>query len=411
MPIFDTLIVDDNVGRANRISKIVQSSCGETCGSITIVNSAASAIKRLLQAPCDLLIVDIALPSIDNGSPLPDGGQILLDQLHQLGSAVATPSWVIAITSHEASRELTKISFRESLVWVLFDAPGVNEWEGQLKVFCTRISTSTRYDNSSSDICFVTALRTPELEAVLDLKFDWKSRGVTNFLSSHYAGTLAHKGRVASVSAFTYDKMGLVPMSYLVGNVINEFRPKVVFLTGICAGIGKDVALGDIIIAESSWNWQAGKVGAGATALHEPDIIQASARLVALARLAASDLHLGQSLLKAGQYTSIKDRVPSMHVGPMASGSVVLADAAAVEKVTVQHRKAIGLDMEAYGCYAASRYAGHLRTEIICLKGVSDNATASKADNLQMLGAIRSALVAEQIAKLYVEGGTIGSVS
>lgn len=399
------LIVDDDQIRARRIAEIL-GLAGFGPGSISICSSIASAIKCLLGKRVDLLVVDIAIPQLDNENPLADGGQSLIRQLEELSPQIVAPHWTIAITAYEQSRQLTSVEFSNRLVSVLNASPGSVGWETQLHQFCLRAIESNSDDNSPrADVCFLTALRSPELDALIELPVAWGIRTVSSFFANQHSGEMALGTSNLSIEAFTYDKMGLVPMSYLAAAVVEAYRPRLMVLTGICGGVPDSVQLGDVVVAESSWNWQAGKQTENETLKFDSDSIQASAALVAIARHQSATTETRMALMKYGQHIqSQKDRLPAVHVGPMASGSVVVADRTVKETILEQNRKVKALDMEAYAFYAASRYSAFGHTQMICIKSVCDKADDRKADDLQIMCAQRSAHIANLVVKAYFLG-------
>lgn len=395
------LIVDDNIDRAHQISAILVEA-GFRSSSIFSCVSVSSAIKYLLANRVDFLVVDISIPDMDGEHPLPDGGVRLVRRIEELSPPIIPPRSIIAITAHEESRRITHLEFNSRLVSVLNAEVGSSEWKSYLKNFALRlIESSQKNEMSRADICFLTALRAPELNAVIDLPINWGMRSIAPFLANQSSGELDVSGNLLSVEAFTYDKMGLVPMSYLTAAVIESYRPKLLILTGICGGIPDSVNLGDVVVAENSWNWQSGKIK-NSDMLIDGDAVQASPDIISIAKHVGASQNARLELMKSGQHIqSVKDRLPVVHVGPMASGSTVVADAPTKLLIQDQNRKVLALDMEAFAFYSASRFSSIGQTKLICIKGVCDKADSSKADEIQIMCSQRSALVASKIVESY----------
>jgi nucleoside phosphorylase len=243
-------------------------------------------------------------------------------------------------------------------------------------------------------------LNSPELDAVLRLPIDWGLKSVSSFNATQISGALRVNGKSLSVEAFTYDKMGLVAMSYLTSSILNEIKPSIMFLTGICAAVSDSVRLGDIVVAESSWNWQSGKQHEADGFKFDSDSINGSANLIANAKVQAQSQDFRFKLMEIGQHIkSQKDILPNIHFGPMASGSVVVADSQVRENVVTQNRKVLALEMEAYAFYSAQKFNHSDGTKFLTIKGVCDRADPSKADELQILCSDRSA----QFAKFLID--------
>ena len=61
----------------------------------------------------------------------------------------------------------------------------------------------------------------------------------------------------------TIEKMQVIihSISYMFGYMsLKHFKPKYIFMAGICAGIEGPVKLGDIIVTEQSWDYGSGKI-------------------------------------------------------------------------------------------------------------------------------------------------------
>jgi nucleoside phosphorylase len=83
----------------------------------------------------------------------------------------------------------------------------------------------------------------------------------------------------------------------------------------------------------------------------------------------------------------------------MASGAAVLADGSTVERIKQQHRELLGIEMEAYGVFAASEEAAEPRPTVFAMKSVVDFGDATKDDRFQKYGAYTSA----QTLRYFVE--------
>lgn len=399
------LIVDDDQSRAVKIADTLVEGGFERNG-IAFSLSISAAVKLMLNQRIDLLVVDIAIPQLDQDAPLIDGGQSLLRQLEELSPQIVSPRWTIAITALDQALQLSAIYFNQRMVSVLNATPGSSGWDVQLRKFCERAIESSIADHSHQvDVCIITALRSPELESLSILPITWGLRTISPFLANQHSGELRLGKETRTVEAFTYDKMGLVPMAYLAAAVVEAYRPRIMVLTGICGGVPDSVQLGDVVVAESSWNWQSGKLKEHGSLRYDGDSIQASPTLTAVARHVGASMETRMALMMYGQYIqSQKDRLPLVHVGPMASGSVVVADEKVKETVLEQNRKVVALDMEAYAFYAASRYAAIGSTQLICVKSVCDKADSKKADDIQVMCAQRSAHLANSIISSHFLG-------
>jgi nucleoside phosphorylase len=80
-----------------------------------------------------------------------------------------------------------------------------------------------------------------------------------------------------------------------------------------------------------------------------------------------------------------------------------LADAEAVNEIKSQHRDLLGIEMEAYGVYAAAAFASRPQPKAIALKSVCDFADADKNDSAQRFAAYMSAQVMRTFFDRYFD--------
>src|SRR5262249_1337017 len=85
------------------------------------------------------------------------------------------------------------------------------------------------------------------------------------------------------------------------------------------------------------------------------------------------------------------DTIVKLLIGPLASGSAVLADGDVVAEIKNQHRNLLAVEMEAYGLYAAANLSASSRPTAFALKAVCDFADPDKRDEFQSFAAYTSA--------------------
>jgi len=73
------------------------------------------------------------------------------------------------------------------------------------------------------------------------------------------SGTVAER----KVVAFQQHEMGMPSTAATAMQVIHEFRPRYLAMTGIAAGVEGKTNLGDILIADPSWDYGSGKIVTG----------------------------------------------------------------------------------------------------------------------------------------------------
>ncbi|MDQ8027603.1 MAG: hypothetical protein REJ23_02675, partial [Brevundimonas sp.] len=252
------------------------------------------------------------------------------------------------------------------------------------------------------DLAIVTALRDPELEAVLRNGWAWSPAEPLDDVSFIQKTTFESGGRTFTACAATAPRMGMVSTALLSAKVIAELRPRVLVMTGICAGVPGKVNMGDVLLADPSWDYQSGKrvkdksVTQFSISPHQLDVAEDVRSRVD--QLGADKSFLRQVLdgWRADAPNGFK-----IEIGPVASGSAVLADGEALEDIKRQKRELIGIEMEVYGLYAAARAASSPRPTAFALKSVCDFADPDKKDAMQKFAAYTSASVMTELFKRY----------
>jgi nucleoside phosphorylase len=215
--------------------------------------------------------------------------------------------------------------------------------------------------------------------------------------------------------------MGMVASALTASKLIESFRPRILAMVGVCAGIKSKVNLGDVIFADSTWDWQSGK-----KAKHKDGaidgVVQSSGRFeIAPHQLPAPEFLRARVRNFAEDnavWNSIRDSWLSppanglkLVIGPLASGSVVLADSQTISEIQTQHRNLVGIEMEAYGVFAAISSSSKPRPIPIVFKSVCDFADAEKNDGMQTYASYTSAsalheFLVRNIAELKGLAGT-----
>jgi nucleoside phosphorylase len=175
-------------------------------------------------------------------------------------------------------------------------------------------------------------------------------------------------------------------------------------MTGICGGFKKEVSIGDAVLATQTWNWQSGKYISEAGTSHlvpDADVFRVSDSVISSFEQIAADSAFLHDVRSA--YDEDKPaKAISLKMGPMASGSTVLADDSVIRSIAEQvSRKVSAVDMETYGVYAASAFSGKDSIKAFAVKGVSDYADEAKNDSFRQYAAYVSAKVCDAFLTRY----------
>ena len=188
--------------------------------------------------------------------------------------------------------------------------------------------------------------------------------------------------------------MGMVSTALRSAALISLLRPRLIAMCGICAGVKGKVNIGDVLLADPAWDFQSGKrvrdkentqFSISPHQLYPPALVRTHLEQIRGEKGALRDI--------AAQYYEDAPSILQVVIGPVASGSAVLADGEVVNEIKAQHRDLIGVEMEVYGMYAAAYGASKPQPLPFALKAVCDFADPDKEDKHQRYAAYTSANV------------------
>ena len=396
----DILIIDDNDEKVGRIRETISRLLGIKEEQVDIAADLITARDLLHTNSYDLLLLDLRLPNRKGDQPSDQAGCEFVKELN-VSTTLIKPYHIIGLTEYDEALAEADPFFRDELWSIIKYDPGISDWRKRLSsklsylVDSKRALQSSKLNEYEYDLAVLTALRLPELQSVLDLPADWSQVNQPNDATSYFRGNFRDNNqKVLSVVAASASQMGASAAAVLASKLIWWFRPRWIVMTGIAAGTKNGLAkLGDILIADQSWDYGSGKhviIDQKAEFRPDPQIIPLKVDL----RERILDFNTKASLLReiADGWRGSKPQGPlEVHVGPLPSGSGVVQDEAIVEDVKSHSRKLVGMDMETYGVYYAAENASQPRPTPISIKGVSDFADSQKSDEHQAYAAYVSA--------------------
>lgn len=202
-------------------------------------------------------------------------------------------------------------------------------------------------------------------------------------------------------------RMGLVSCAIHSTIAINLFRPKLICMSGICAGVSGKSNIYDIIIPDICYQHDSGKWGAEGFE-NEPYAIQINHSLKNSISSTIEHSNFKNKIkisitdLKKNEYPPHSEDFDfAIKLGPTSSGSAVIANNKTTEDITNQHRKLSAFEMETFALYESARVSS-LEPLFFSVKSVVDNGTESKSDDFHRIACLLSAKVtAEIISSLY----------
>ncbi len=259
------------------------------------------------------------------------------------------------------------------------------------------------------DVCIICALDEEaravikEFSARCKIQFEQAFSRVTKYEYQH-AIINNNKGKSLRILVISMPLTGPVETVNSVRSLLEEFHPRFVAMTGICAGYREKVALGDLVAAAYAFHYEEGKVEADEKGQDElqPEwrthstakrILQYISKFTAWeAPIAEMKQHMiGHELQKSEQ--------PVCLIAPIASGMAVQGNNP-FPKLLEHNRKAVFLDQEVAAFYQTLNEVPGIFS--LAVKGVCDYGDKQKNDDFHEYAARASAIYMLYFIQEYV---------
>jgi len=306
---------------------------------------------------------------------------------------------------------------KDNIVKNIFEASAVSDlFLGQKPVSDKNIT------ETPIDYGIITALYNDEFEEVEKI-FDWQDEHENddNSLIRYRIGTITSaNGKIKRVVTATQNKTGMVDAAILATHMIQKFKPKYLFMPGVCGGV-KGIPLGSVIVASAVYTFQKGKMadfknksGKITTEFfnekREPlnlnQIFDEHSRPVKMSvekfdmENDPIELHPAVKSKIENAIKKIKDKINEpfklenqidIILEKMACSTMVIDKKDYFEdKIKSADRKIVAVEMEGYGIARACSLANDGKTRFLIFKGVMDNMT-KKNDKAKPYAAYTSA--------------------
>lgn len=400
------LIVDDDIQKLNNVTRVIEENCDKEKFEIKHASFANDVYNILNKENIDIMILDICFPDRLGADADRKAGTNLLKRLKGSNRFVY-PRFVVALSQYE---DLVQ-SFSEDMGLIhssiSYDT-STNEWKIRL-IECVNtaiaiLSNGVQRRCYDYDIAIICALK-EELEIFRQICDPCKQYELEGDDNDYFLGTFEKEGKKVRVVMTCCTQMGMVSAATLATKMIYNFAPKYLVMTGIAAGIRDKANYGDVLAAEYSWDYGAGKEAVtNGKDIHKNTIqqIQIDTDITKMIRNLSNDEE-ALARIKRGFNGDKPDTELRIHLGHVASGASVVSNSKIVEKVQEQIRDVIGIEMEIYGVYYASRWAVYPKPKFVALKSVCDYADEKKDDMFHKYASYTSAKALEILAKEYFE--------
>jgi nucleoside phosphorylase len=399
------LVIDDS---NEKIERVIDALIGDYASrqDIDVAYTAFDGRRLMRDVQYDLLVLDILLPMRAGDAPRSETAGELLTELRDR-DMYKKPRHIIGLTAYdEGVRALAPIFQEQAWTIIKFGAEN-STWSEQLSrsvQWIAAVAGQKEALDYGMDVCIVTALDTPEYDAVLRIPWEWDAAGPIDDTTFARRGRFQCNGETYNAIAAHSPRMGMVTAGLLSAKLIHSVRPKYLAMAGICAGVKGRTNYGDPVLADPCWDWQSGKhvVKEGEREFEiAPDQIPTPERIRSRWEQLRSDRQFWSDL--KAEWPDSPDTDLRLRIGPSVSGSSVLADPEIVEAVKRQHRSLVSLEMEAYGVLSAARTAPCPRPTAFSLKSVCDLADEKKDDRWQSYAAYTSARSIQAFFERFME--------
>lgn len=395
------LFIDDNIERTQEIASWLSEYKIENTCEFAITKD--DALRKLSCDQYDLVIVDIVLPeSMKTPGVSQSAGLDIVNEIC-FSRRIIRPLFLIGITSNQESYDTVKNDFDSNFIPLSIWEIGDNNWKLKLIAKIKYLSKLTNeykpINTNKVNTVIITAVQ-DEYHALDTLPICWNDIRIPNDPLIYSKGELSSGKTVLRVKL---PEMGMSAASHVTTRIIELFEPESVVMTGICGGNKEEVALGDVIVAERTWDYGSGKIKKG-----ECGEITFSAlpNQIGIDTILRSDIERNSNII-SNIYTDWNmknndNKSSSIKIGAITTGSAVVANRDVIDSVIEpQYRKVLGIDMETYGVYFACEKSGK-NIKFVSIKAVSDLADAEKDDSYHDYCSYASAKFAFDLIELDV---------
>lgn len=397
------LLLEDDPAKKEKLLFLLKDK--DLCSNLDVAICTSQALSLIKDRPrYDLLIADIVVPAELCGHK---DERNCIDFFNEIDENIPLDKRPLYSLPISASTELTSLAydFFRCRPWgILPYSESSGDCMNALQSIASWILNDKRCHDAKNDcdVFILTALSQPEYSAIEQLEFNWSPFEPLDRTQLIRFGSLKIGVNTIKVGAAFCARMGSVAAATLATKACLMLNPKIVIMSGICAGIEGKADIGDVIAADVSWDWQSGKYidkNGDETFEASPHHINIDEELRNKLFMLKRDSAFWSTFTLNAQEHEVQ--LPKLLTTPMATGSSVLADVRVSERIrAVQHRNVTGLDMETYGVYAAVS-STLPKSDFVSLKSVCDNGDKKKDDKYQAYASMISARTTEQFIINY----------
>lgn len=363
-----------------------------------IVPTKQDAYNALEDEQFDLVIIDIKLPKNESTYTTEDHAGIELLNAINYQEGIIKPAFVIGVTSEKSVLQTAKTEFDQNwfpfIYWNDYNEDNRIQLLNKVKYLEEFNKTFSPVNINKVDVAMITAVD-DEYRALEKLPVNWEDIYIEGdpciYSCCEFIDDYGNKKRMLRAKLLD---MGMPSASSVTTKVLTVFSPELVVMVGICGGNSSEVKLGDLIVAERTWDYGSGKYVTVDNELKfqpQPDQLYIEPDLKSkIERNKTIITELYNEWNQKENDTKHSD----LHIGALPSGAAVVSNEEYLKSVLdPQYRKYLGIDMETYGVYYSCKNHNS-NVKYISIKSVSDLADKDKDDSYHKYGSYLSAFFA-----------------
>lgn len=378
----DILLIEDCAKKTAEIMEQLITFEPSIRPEVIVSNTLEDARRNLLKKRFDLIIFDFYLPISES---LPDAVDLSSELIAEFCESDNYDAESIAITRYDLKSIEHVNEFNANGVTVVKYSDSSVVWKKGLERQIKKISEKSRYDFLI--FCALSKERMAYKNTCAVLGSLQKIKGL-----NCQEITVDSKVGLCIVPL----RMGPVHTAIMASKAIERFQPKLVAMSGICAGFPGEAKMLDIIVADNVWDYSVGKI-TDEGFKSEPYPLQIDNGLKVNIQQLIEDGSLLKSVMSS---VSLPEEFSNVEIimGSLASGSAVIASREKMKKISEQHRKIVGLEMEIASLYEAANQS-LCKPLYIAAKSVVDTGDVKKDDSVHGSACILSAKFIVEIIK------------
>ncbi|HEY9017740.1 hypothetical protein [Thiomicrospira sp.] len=370
----EILLIEDSIDKIDNIKQVIEKTKELVTFNFTICSDLNCAKRHLYSTQFDLIIFDFYLPISEQNATLAD---VSLELIEDFSKSKNYDTKSLAITGYDLHSIENIDKFNIHGVTVVQYLERSKEWQLSLERIVKRVISKPKFDFLI--FCALTKER---------MAYRSTSAEVGNLIN--VKGLNCQEISIGSLKGLCIvpPRMGPVNTAISVAKAIDYFQPSLVTMSGICAGFPGEVGLLDIVVADTVWDYSVGKVtdkGFKSEPYQQQIDNDLKVRIQQMIEEGTTLAHLKEGLQLPKNYLDFQ-----LRIGPVVSGSAVIASSEKMIEISAQHRKVMGLEMEISSLYEAATQSPR-KPLFLAAKSVVDVGDTNKNDTIHEPACLLSA--------------------